>query len=88
VLWPAAEQCYKAQGRGAIVVDTTSRPTGGGNPFYYLPAEAVESLHEPDAVRMVKQYEPLWELVAMLLKAEIISTYRIGVPAARPGRSR
>lgn len=88
ILWPAADQSYKEQGRGAIVVDTMSRPTGAGNPFYYLPAESIAALHQADAVRMVNEYDASWELVAMLLKPAVISTYRVGVPAARENHTR
>ena len=36
VFWTAAEAQYRREGRGAIVVDTTVRPTGAGNPFTCL----------------------------------------------------
>ena len=88
VLWAAAERSYIKEGRGAIVVDTTARPTGAGNPFYYMSEAGVEKLNDTDALRMVKTYDPDWELVAMLLKLEKrVSTYRIGVPAARKDRT-
>ena len=88
VFWPAAERSYAQQGRGAIVVDTTARPTGAGNPFFYMTAAGVEELNDADALRMVKAYDPSWEMVAMLLKREQrVSTYRIGVPAARTDRT-
>ena len=80
IFWPAAERGYKESGRGAIVVDTTSRPTGEGNPFIYLPEVEIEKMDDPDALRMVRQYDPTWELVAMLLKSEgRVSTYRVGI---------
>lgn len=88
VLWPAAERSYIKEGRGAVVVDTTSRPTGAGNPIFYMPEAGVEKLHDADALRMVKAYDPDWEMIAVLLKAEKrVSTYRIGVPAARKDRT-
>jgi len=38
VLWPFAATAFTAQGRGAILVDTTSElEPGRGNPFGYLP---------------------------------------------------
>ena len=88
VLWPAAEQSYIKEGRGAIVVDTTSRPTGAGNPFFYMPEAGVEKLNDADALRMVKAYDPDSELVAMLLKAQKrVSTYRIVNPTALKDRT-
>ena len=44
VFWPAAQQGQEEFGRGAIVVDTTSRPTGEGHPFGYLPMLAFVAL--------------------------------------------
>jgi hypothetical protein len=82
VFWPAAQKGYKNLGRGAIVVDTTSRPTGQGNPFLYLPEAGIEKLNDQDALRMVRAYDPTWELVAMLFKSrDRMSTYRIGIPS-------
>jgi len=84
VLWPAAERSYKEQGRGAIVVDTTSRPTGEGNPFYYMDEEGLRAMEHTDALRMARAYAPTWELITMLLKnGGRDSTYRIGVPSAK-----
>jgi len=88
VLWPVAEQSYIKEGRGAIVVDTTSRPTGAGNPFLYMPQAGVEKLNDADALRMVKQYDPDSEFVSMLLKhRKRVSTYRIRVPGTPKGRT-
>ena len=42
VFWPAAHHGYETYGRGAVVVDTTSRIGGGGNPFVYFPQEMIE----------------------------------------------
>lgn len=81
VFWPAAQASYVEVGRGALVVDITVRPTGAGHPFGYFPEEMIVSFGDPDAIRMVTEYEPEWQFVTMLLKAEDrVSTYRIGVP--------
>lgn len=81
ILWPAAQHGFINFGRGAIVIDTTSRPTGEGNPFIYSTKKEVENIEDPDALRMVTQYDPTWELVTMLLKrAGRVSTYRVGLP--------
>lgn len=87
MLWPAAQTAFAQVGRGAITVDTTSTPTNAGHPFYYLTQEQVNELGDADALRMVSEYEPSWELVTMLLKSEErVSTYRIGVPRRSGGR--
>lgn len=81
VFWPAAQQGYEEFSRGAIVVDTTSRPTDEGHPFGYLPQEKVEETGDEDAQRMVREYEPSWEMVTVLLKPlDRLSVYRVGVP--------
>lgn len=78
IFWTAAKNSFKTMGRGAIVVDTTSQPTGEGNPFSYYPQEIVEKGEEEDIKRMVKGYDPEKELVIVLLKKEKRrSTYRL-----------
>lgn len=88
VFWPAAQLGYETVGRGAIVVDTTSRPTKEGHPFGYFDQAAIEEGGDEDALRMVREYEPSWEFVAALLKSQgRTSTYRIGViPKESGGR--
>jgi hypothetical protein len=83
VLWPFAATAFTAQGRGAIMVDTTSQPKLGlGNPFGYLPQPEIEKLQDADVMRMVTQYDPNREVVIVLLKSgERTSTYRV---QARP----
>src|SRR5512143_120394 len=76
VLWPAAQHGHKAQGRGAVVIDTTATPDGDGHPFYFMPEATFERLEHADALRMVRRYDPTAELVVMLLKTgERDSTY-------------
>ena len=83
VFWPVAQVGFEELGRGAIVVDITSRPTGEGHPFGYLPREVLDQFGDGDTQRMVAEYDPAWEMVAMLLKPQDrSSTYRIGVPSA------
>lgn len=80
VFWPAAQRGYEGFGRGAIAVDTTSRPTGEGHPFGYLPQEKVEETGDEDAQRMVREYDATWEMVTVLLKTQDrVSVYRVGV---------
>jgi hypothetical protein len=84
VFWPAAQAAYEEEGRGAIVADTTVRPTGEGHPFGYFSQQLVIAFGDRDAIRMVAAYDPEWQFVAMLLKpSNRVSTYRIGVPGPR-----
>ncbi len=75
---PVAAEAFKSSGRGAIVVDTNSRPTGEGNPFGYFIQEIVEQGDDEDIKRMVREYNPEEELVIVLIKSqERTSTYRV-----------
>jgi hypothetical protein len=85
VFWPAARQGYETLGRGAIVVDTTSRPTGEGHPFGYFPREVVEQQGDEDTQRLVREYDPPTEFVSVLLKTQDrVSSYRLRVIDAEP----
>ena len=79
IFWPAATAAYVKQGRGAIVVDTTSQPIRGkGNPFGYFPQAMIEARDDEDAKRMVREYDPDWEFVLVMLKPrDRASTYRV-----------
>ncbi len=79
ILWPAAFHEFRAQGRGVIVVDTTSRPRpDAGHPFGYYGVQHVAKSGNADALRMANEYEPTTEVVIMLLKRENrASTYRV-----------
>jgi hypothetical protein len=85
VFWPVAQQGHEENGRGAIVVDTTQRPTGEGHPFGYFPQAMMEPTGDEDTLRMVKEYDPSWEMVVVHLKAhDRTSTYRVGVLPRHP----
>ena len=80
VFWTMATAGLQEHGRGAIVVDTTSRPTGQGHPFGYFPQESAAQFGIADIDRMVREYDPESELVTVLLKpAGRTSTYRVWV---------
>jgi hypothetical protein len=98
LFWPAAEQGFKELGRGAILTDTTTlvlHESGQSHPFFYVSQQQIEEASHgkpgqrenvgvfEDTLRMVRRYDPTWELVAVLLKGGRESAYRIGVPAAR-----
>ena len=80
VFWPVATTGFAEGGRGAIVVDTTSRPTGEGNPYGYLLQAAFEHGDDEDIKRMIGEYDPRRELVLVLIKSENrTSTYRVAM---------
>lgn len=86
VFWPAAKLSYEEFGRGALIVDTNRVVREGhhaGNPIFYLPAQQIESNAWLPAIKMVREYDPLWEFVAVLLKKNRESAYRIGIPSEK-----
>ena len=86
VFWPAAQEGHEEFGRGALAVDTTSRPTGEGHPFIYLSHESVERAGDADTSRMVEEYDPDRGMVTLLLKTEDrVSVYQIGVIRGETG---
>ena len=79
--WATARAAYGVEGRGALVVDTTVRPTGGGHPFGYVSQEQIRQFGGQDEIRMVATYDPSWEMVIVLIKPrDRISSHRVGVP--------
>lgn len=89
VFLPAAQQGFRDSGRGALVIDTTTlvrHEQGMSHPFFFLAEKAIEEKESlVDALRMVRAYDPSWELVTVLLKPQDReSTYRIGVPDLKP----
>ncbi len=87
VLWPATQQAYEQQGKGALMIETlmvVQHEGGSGNPMYYMTEGALEKSEKyPDALRMVRQYDPAWEMITVLMKKGRESTYRVGVPSAK-----
>ena len=88
VFWPASQLGYERWGRGALVVDTTTvvvHEVGEGSPLVYLPQEKVEEKNWADLTRLVFEYNPSRELVAVLLKAkDRKSAYRVGMARRNP----
>ena len=79
--WKAARSGYEADGRGALVADTTVKPTGGGHPFGYVAQKQIRQFGGHDEIRMVAAYDPSWEMVIVILKPkDRISSYRVGIP--------
>lgn len=85
IFWPAARIAYQTVGRGAIVVDTTTRPTGKGHPFGYWDQAVIETTGDGDTQRLVREYNPNNEFVTTLLKTEErVSSYRLRMVPAKP----
>ena len=72
IFGPVAAAAFDEEGRGAIVVDITSRPTGQGHPFGYVLQAEVEELDDEDIRRMVREYDPDHEFVVVMLGMGIL----------------
>jgi hypothetical protein len=83
VFWPVAQQAYEEWGRGALVVDTTIvvlHDAGAGSPISYVSQDRVQEKRWEDLTRMVREYDPFRELVAVLLKEHNRqSAYRVSM---------
>ena len=81
VFWPADQQQYQEQGRGALVVDITERVGERGvHPFTYATQELIEEGDDVNLQRLVREYEPEREMVVTLLKhQDRVSSYRVQV---------
>jgi hypothetical protein len=88
VLWPVARMGYENAGRGAVIVDTLTlvvHEAGIGNLMLYVTEGQVEEKGDKDALRLVRAYDPSWELVTILLKIDNReSVYQVGVPSQQP----
>ena len=74
----AAAIAYEVLGRGAVVVETTSRTQDGGHPAAYLTQEQIARYEDKDIDRLISGYTPEEELVVILLKeAQRTSAYRV-----------
>ncbi len=59
-------------------MDTTSIATGAGQPCAYFPEEAIQRYEDEDINQMITDYDPLEELVIILLKTEgLLRSYRV-----------
>jgi hypothetical protein len=85
-LRPVVQAQFHSHGRGALVVDTTSRPEpDAGHPLFYLPQEVIETFDETDVQQMVTSYKPSREMVIVLIKQYgRQSSYRVLLPPENP----
>ena len=68
VNWRVSQRGEPSLCRGAIAIDTTSRPKEECTPFVYVPKTELEQMEDDEALRIVQAYNPIWELVVMLLR--------------------
>jgi hypothetical protein len=86
VFWLAAHRGYEEHSRGATVADTTQRPTGESQSFGYLPKALAEQTADEDTQRMVREHDPGWDMVIVLLKThDRTSKYRAEVVSRNYG---
>ena len=78
VFAPASAAGHREFGRGALIVAISNKHENEGPPFSYFPQKEI-SLHEDESVKaMVAAYDPLNELVIILLKAkQQVRSYRV-----------
>ena len=73
---------FSLVGRGAIIVDTASKPLTEGALFTYFSKEQMEHIADVDVNDMVDEYDPDEEFVVLLLLPENQTrAYRINIPA-------
>lgn len=88
--WSFASEEYQESGRGALVVDTNQVVEQEGeatHPILYLPQTDLgvyQWANQNEIVRMVGEYNPSWEFVTVLIKADSESAYRMGVYVDNP----
>ena len=76
---------YAANGRGALVIDTTAEPLGDETPFYYVDQARFEAEEDEVSRRMatlIEEYDPEAGFVAVFIRPGIefeFSMYQIRV---------
>jgi len=84
--WSAALLAYQEVGRGAIVVETNFRVSGGGHPSAYLTEEQIARYEDEEINRLITGYTPEEELVVILLKEQQrTSAYRLRATLSTQG---
>jgi len=83
--WELACEGFQESGRGVLVVDTRQVVEQEGtksHPLMFVPQANLNDspwTQEKEITRMVGEYEPSWELIAVLLKKDSGRVYRLGV---------
>jgi hypothetical protein len=75
---PLAEQGHSLVGRGALVIDVTLLSEREEIPLLFCSQPTIERTGDEDIQRLVREYDPSGEFVAVLLKLEgRVSSYRL-----------
>lgn len=61
---------YDDQGRGAILVNTGFTSEEQGHPYWYLPQAVIEDISNEQDIQLIRNYDPLKEIVIIFQKAE------------------
>ena len=78
VFTPAATAGHREFGRGALIVDTCPGNENETCPFAYFSQEEIALYEGEDINQMIAAYDPLEELVIILLKGEQrLRSYRV-----------
>ena len=86
--WVTAYEGHREQGRGAVVIDTTTEPLGEETPFYYVPQSRFQEQEDEVSLGMTKlisEYCPENQFVAAFIRPRAdeleFSMFQIGVTA-------
>jgi len=75
---PAAEAGHRSFGRGALIVDISNINEDKAFPFAYFSQEEIALYEDKDINQMIAAYDPLEELVIILIKAkQLPRSYRV-----------
>ena len=78
VFAPAATSGHREFGRGTLIVDTATESKTETYPFAYFPQEEIALYEDKEINQIITAYDPLEELVIILLKAEQLPrSYRV-----------
>jgi hypothetical protein len=78
VFAPAAEAGHREFGRGALIADTYTGHESETCPFVYFSQEELARLNDDNINQKIAAYDPLEELVIILLKTEQLPrSYRV-----------
>ena len=78
VFAPAAASGHREFGRGALITDTSIENETETCPFAYFPQEEIALYEDKEINQIITAYDPLEELVIILLKAEgLPRSYRV-----------
>jgi len=69
--WVTAYEGHREQGRGAVVIDTTTEPLGEDTPFYYVPQARFEAQEDEVSLglaKLISEYGPENQFAAVFIR--------------------